>query len=45
LNLSLGLLHFPNLLLDDDDDDDDYERPNVGQLEVAAALAVASYHS
>jgi hypothetical protein len=44
LNLSLGLLHFPNLLLDDDDDDDD-ERPNVGQLEVAAALAVASYHS
>jgi hypothetical protein len=44
LNLSLGLLHFPNLLLDDDDDDD-YEQPNVGQLEVAAALAVASYHS
>jgi hypothetical protein len=44
LNLSLGLLHFPNLLLDDDDDDDD-EQPNVGQLEVAAALAVASYHS
>jgi hypothetical protein len=44
LNLSLGLLHFPNLLLDDDDDDD-YGQPNVGQLEVAAALAVASYHS
>jgi hypothetical protein len=44
LNLSLELLHFPNLLLDDDDDDD-YEQPNVGQLEVAAALSVASYHS
>jgi hypothetical protein len=43
VNLSLGLLHFPNLLLDDADDD--YEQPNVGQLEVAAALAVASYHS